>query len=99
MELYFVPKQAYQNALNATKADAVNAKDFEIAVLLEWIKLFEIDLNDDMVIFNVVDYYIRIDYEVYDDYIYITQIDCTDESINHFNIRENFQENNSIHIN
>lgn len=102
MDLHFIPKQAYINALISTEAKAVNAEDFEIEVLLEWIKLFQIDIEqfdvyeDYYITFNVVDYYITINIHIVDiDSIVINDIDCTDDRLNHAVIAEYFKENNN----
>lgn len=105
MELFFAPKQAYQNAVDIS-TDLINPEEFDVTLILEWIKLFKIDLeqfynqDEGIVIFNVVDYYISFKFDIYEDGLNITDIDCTDDRMNKNALIEYFKENNNhLHIN
>lgn len=98
IDLFYVPKQAYLNALKLTDAETVNATEFEIDVLLEWIKLYKIDVfsEQSLVTFNVVDYFITIQYHLCmdADTVRVHAVDCTDNTVSKYDIVEYFKKNN-----
>jgi hypothetical protein len=102
-DLFEVPKKAYINALNTTDKKFIIAEDFEIQVLLEWIKLHELNLwyfdEDTYITFNVTDYSITFYFDVIDaDTLAFMCIDCTDDRLNQIVLLEYFRENNK-HLN